>query len=123
MLAWAGAASQGAGVSLADMLAAGANCLPAALLFLGLAALGFAIAPGRASGSRYGLVSVAFVWELVGPALGRPEWTLAVSPFHHIGLVPAQAFEAGGAAAMAAIGVAAAMAAVALLDRRDLAGA
>ena len=71
----------------------------------------------------YGLVSVTFLWEFVGPALGAPEWTLAVSPFHHVGLVPAQGFEAGAAAAMAAIGVAAAMAAVALLDRRDLAGA
>ncbi len=123
VLAWAGAASQGASVSLADMLAAGANCLPAVLLFLGIAALGFAIAPRASIGIAYGLVSVTFLWELVGPALGAPEWTLAVSPFHHIGLVPAQGFEAGGAAAMAAIGVAAAMAAVALLDRRDLAGA
>ena len=49
VLAWAGAASQGASVSLADMLAAGANCLPAVLLFLGVAALGFAIAPRASS--------------------------------------------------------------------------
>jgi hypothetical protein len=49
--------------------------------------------------------------------------TLAVSPFHHVGLVPAQGFDAGGAAAMAAIGVVSAIAAPALLDRRDLAGA
>ena len=93
------------------------------VLFLGIAALGFAIAPRASAAIGYGLVSVTFLWELVGPALGSPDWTLAVSPFHRIGLVPAQGFEAGAAVAMAAFGVAAAMAAVALLDRRDLAGA
>ena len=45
MLAWAGAASQGADVSLARMLEAGANCLPVAVLFLGLGALALALAP------------------------------------------------------------------------------
>ena len=122
VLAWAGAASQDAGVSLADMLAAGANCLPAVLLFLGLAALSFAIIPRASIGIAYGAVSVTFLWELVGPALGAPGWTLAVSPFHHVGLVPAQAFAAGAAAAMAAIGVAAAVAAVVLVDCRDITG-
>ena len=121
--AWAGARSQGAGVSLSDMLAAGANCLPAALLFLGLATLAFAVVPRAGVMVAYGLVSVAFLWELVGPALSAPDWTLAPSPFHHIGLVPTQAFEPGAAIAMLAIGVAAAVCAIAVFERRDLAGA
>jgi ABC-2 type transport system permease protein len=123
LLAWAGAASQDAGVSLGDMVAAGANCLPAVLLFLGLASLGFAVAPRASIGIAYGLVIVTFLWELVGPVLGAPGWTLAASPFHHVGLVPAQSFRAGAAAAMTAIGAAAAAVAVVLIDRRDIVGA
>lgn len=42
VLAWAGATTQGARVSLPRMLEAGANCLPAAQLFLALGALAFA---------------------------------------------------------------------------------
>ena len=71
LLAWAGAVSQGADVALSGMLEAGLNCLPAALLFLALAALAFAAIPRETSPSRYGLVLVAFLWELVGALVGR----------------------------------------------------
>jgi polyether ionophore transport system permease protein len=122
VLAWAGARSQGADVSLPDMLGAGANCLPTALLFLALSALAFAARPRATSGIAYGLVSVAFVWQLFGAALGAPAWLLGVSPFHHVGLVPAQSFKALAAAIMLALAAAGLAAAFALFARRDLAG-
>jgi len=119
---WIGAATQNAGVGLAQMLEAGANCLPAALLFLGLGALAYAALPRAGSGIAYGLVVAAFVWQLFGSALSAPKWLLEVTPFAHVGLVPAQAFRAGDAAAMVAIGVAAALAALWVFRRRDLIG-
>ena len=62
---------------LRGMLEAGANCLPAALLFLALGALGVRRSrPARAAGVAYGLVAVAFLWELVGSLLGAPRWLL-----------------------------------------------
>lgn len=122
VLAWAGARSQGADVSLADMLGAGANCLPAALLFLALSALAFAARPRATGGIAYGLVSLAFVWQLFGAALGAPSWLLGVSPFHHVGLVPAQSFKALAAAIMLGLAAAALAAAFALFARRDLTG-
>lgn len=122
VLAWAGARSQGAGVSLSDMLGAGANCLPAALLFLGLSALAFGAWPRATTGIAYGLVSVAFVWQLFGASLGAPSWLLGVSPFHHVGLVPAQPFKALAAAVMLALAAAALAAGFALFARRDLTG-
>ncbi|MCC6831597.1 MAG: polyketide antibiotic transporter [Thermoleophilia bacterium] len=121
--AWAGAASQSAGVGLAGMLAAGANCVPAAVLFLGIAALGFAVLPRSSATIAYGAVSAAFVWELFGAVAGAPDWTLQVSPFHHIGFVPAQSFRPLAAAVMAAVGLAAAGAALWRFRRRDLVGA
>jgi ABC-2 type transport system permease protein len=119
LLAWAGAASQGVNVSFGQVIGAGANTLPASLLFLGIAALAFAAVPRASAGIAYGLTTVAFVWELFGALLGAPAWTLDLSPFHHVGLVPAQSFKAGAAAAMVGIALAASLL---IFERRDLTG-
>jgi len=122
VLAWAGARSQGVSVSLATMIGAGANCLPPAVLFLGLAALAYAAVPRAAAGIAYGLVAVAFLWQLFGALLGVPKWLVDVTPFAHVGLVPAQSFDAAGAAVMVALGVVVALGALSLFERRDLTG-
>ncbi len=122
VLAWAGAASQGAAVSLPDMIGAGANCLPAVLLFLAIGALAFALVPRASAGIAYGMVSVSFVWELFGALLGAPAWTLELSPFHHLALVPAQPFKAPAAVAMMAIAGLAMLAALRLFEMRDVVG-
>ena len=98
----------------------GVNCLPATLLFLALGALGFATAPRAATGIAYGPVSVAFVWELVGALLGAPGWTLVLSPFHNVGLVPAQPMKVTAAVAMLVIAALCATVAVRAFERRDL---
>jgi ABC-2 type transport system permease protein len=118
---WAGSATQGAGLSFADLVAAGANCLPATLLFLAIGALAFALVPRATAGIAYGLVSVAFLWQLFGALLDAPEWTLGLSPFHHVGLIPAESFKAREAAAMLGVAALAALAATGLFRRRDLA--
>ncbi|HTU78503.1 MAG TPA: hypothetical protein VMF09_07065 [Solirubrobacteraceae bacterium] len=120
---WAGANTAGAHVSLGRMLEAGANALPTATLFLGIAALAYAVAPRAGAPIAYGLVSVSFLWQLVGSLLGAPRWLIDVTPFAHIGLVPEQPFRAAAAAVMIAIGAAAALAALAAFQRRDLLGA
>ena len=120
VLAWAGALSQGAGVSLAGMLEAGANCLPLVCLFLALSGLGFAALPRATSFIAYGLVVTSFIWELLGSVVGAPHWTLGLSPFHHIGLVPVAAFRPLAACAMLGIGAAATLLALVFLGRRDL---
>jgi ABC-2 type transport system permease protein len=123
VLAWAGAAAQGASVSLPRMLEAGANTLPPALLFLSLGALAFALAPRASTAIAYGLVGLAFVWELFGALLEVPHWLLALSPFHDVGLVPGEPFEAGAAAIMLALAGVAAIAAVTMFRQRDLTSA
>jgi ABC-2 type transport system permease protein len=120
LLTWVGAASQHANVSLAKLLEAGANTLPATLLFLGVGALAFAIVPRASSGIAYGLAALAFVWDLFGALLGAPGWLLGLSPFHHIALVPVQSFRTAAAIVMCAIAVIAGSAAVELFARRDL---
>jgi ABC-2 type transport system permease protein len=119
---WAGAASQGSDISLAQMLEAGANCMPVTLLFLGIAALLFALVPRAGSGIAYALVTVAFLWQLTGALLSAPKWLLEATPFAHVGLVPAQPFRLGAAIVMLAIAAAAGLASIWAFDRRDLTG-
>jgi len=122
LLTWAGVASQGVSISLPRTLEAGANCLPVALLFLGVAALVYAIVPRASAGIAYGLVTVAFLWQLVGSVLGAPKWLVEVTPFAHVGLVPAQPFRAAAAVIMIGIAVSSALAAMWIFQRRDLTG-
>jgi ABC-2 type transport system permease protein len=122
LLTWVGAAAAGVGVSLVSMLEAGANCLPSALLWLGIAALAFALIPRASAGIAYGLVTAAFLWQLVGSLVGVPKWLVEATPFAHIGLVPTQDFRALAAAVMVALGIVACAAAVWAFSRRDLVG-
>jgi ABC-2 type transport system permease protein len=122
ILAWAGAASAGAGVSLGKMLEAGLNCLPVAVLFLGLGALAYALVPRASNAIAFALVGASFLWDTVLALADVPSWLLDLSPFHHVALVPAESLDALGAVVMALIGVVAGVAAVALFERRDLIG-
>jgi ABC-2 type transport system permease protein len=122
VLTWAGAESGGSHASLARLIEAGANCIPAALLFLGLAALAYAVVPRASAGIAYGLVTVLFLWELVGSLLGVPKWLVDLTPFKHVAPVPVQSFDAVAAAVMVTIGLVAAVAAVEVFRRRDLLG-
>jgi ABC-2 type transport system permease protein len=123
LLTWTGAAFAGVSISLPRMIEAGANSMPIALLFLGIAALAYAVVPRASAGIAYGLVTVAFLWQLVGSLIGAPKWLVDLTPFEHVGLVPAQPFRPAAAAIMVAIGLVAALAALAVFRRRDLLGA
>jgi ABC-2 type transport system permease protein len=118
-----GATAVGADVSFPSLLGAGFNALPPSLLFLGIAALLFAVAPRIGAGAAYALVTLAFVWEMVGALLDVPSWMLGLSPFHQVGLVPAASFRPVPAAIMLAIGTASAALAVIRFRNRDLVGA
>jgi ABC-2 type transport system permease protein len=123
LLTWAGAAAGGASVSLGQMLEAGANCLPVAMLFLGIAALAYAVVPRASAAIAYSILTVSFLWQAAGALLGAPGWLVGLTPFAHVGLVPVEPFRVGAAAIMAVIGLAAALAALAAFRRRDLLGA
>jgi ABC-2 type transport system permease protein len=105
------------------MIEAGANCLPVTVLFLGLGALALALVPRAGPTIAYSLVGIAFLWETVGGLVSAPSWALGLSPFHHVGLVPAESFDTAGALAMLAIGAAAGLAGAWAFDRRDVLGA
>ncbi len=121
-LTWAGAVAAGADVSLGDMIGAGANCLPVSLLFLSLDALAFALVPRVTAGIAYGLVVIAFVWELFGSLLDLPSWAVNLSPFHQVGLVPVQDFKTTAAIVMLSVAALVSAVAIRAFERRDLTG-
>jgi ABC-2 type transport system permease protein len=123
LLTWVGAAAGGVSVSLPRMLEAGANCLPTAVLFLGITALAYAAIPRASAAAAYSAVTVTFLWQTVGALLTAPGWLLDLTPFAHVALIPAQPFQATAAAVMTGTGVVAAVGALAVFRRRDLTGA
>jgi ABC-2 type transport system permease protein len=122
LLGWAGTRTAGVDLGLGRLLEAGANMLPIAALFLGIAALAYALAPRISGPFSYSLLGVAYLWELVGALTGAPRWLLDVTPFAHVGLVPVEPFRPVGSLIMIAIGIAAGTAALELFRRRDLVG-
>lgn len=122
LLGWAGARTASVHLGLGRSLEAGANMLPVTVLFLGIAALAYALAPRISGPVSYGLLAVSYLWELVGALAGAPHWLLDVTPFAHVGLVPAEPFRTVAALVMVAIGAAAAAAALEVFRRRDLVG-
>ena len=66
---------------------------------------------------------LAFLWELFGALLGAPRWLVDITPFEHVGLVPATAFRPVSAVVMLALGVLAGAAGVVAFRRRDILGA
>ncbi|MEU8344803.1 hypothetical protein AB0C74_24140 [Spirillospora sp. NPDC048832] len=119
---WAGAAATGAGVGLADTLAANLNPLPVAVLATGLAVLLFGFRPRLTVPGSAAAIVVAYLVEMIGPALNWPAPMLDVSPFHHLASVPAEPFEPVAAAVMTAVGALLTAAGVLLFERRDLTG-
>jgi ABC-2 type transport system permease protein len=63
---------------------------------------------------------LSFLWQAVGALLGAPSWLVGLSPFEHVGLVPAEPFRAVDAVVMIGIGVAVAAVGLAVFRRRDL---
>jgi polyether ionophore transport system permease protein len=121
LLTWAGVVAGGTSIPFGQMLEAGANCLPAAGLFLGVATLAYAAAPRAAAAISYGLLVLTFLWQAVGALLGAPSWLVRLTPFGHVALVPAEPFRATAAVVMLCIGAAASAAGLAVFRRRDLA--
>lgn len=63
------------------------------------------------------------MWQTFGSLLDLPGWTLDLSPFHQVGLVPAESFKAPEAVVRVSLAAVLAALAVRLFERRDLAGA
>lgn len=120
--AWAGVATQGGGVSVTSMLAAGINMLPPAIFVLGFGTLTHGLLPRLVAVASYGIIVWSFLVEFIGSAVNLSPWLLDLSLFHHVALAPAADVRWGASLVMAGLGLAGVLAGVLLFRRRDLAG-
>ena len=116
----AGAAWGGTRVTVREFATVALNAMPVVILFLGVAALAFAVFPRSTSPLGFGAVALALVWQMVGSAISAPQPVLDVSPFAHVAPVPAQPMNVPAACVLVALGVAACVAGVELFARRDV---
>jgi ABC-2 type transport system permease protein len=123
LFTWAGAAASGAGISLATLLAAGLNVVPAGIFVLGAGTLVYGLAPRFAVTVGYAIVVWSFLVEIIGASIGASRWLLDLSVLHHVTRAPAVPAGWGSAAILTAMGIAAAIAGAVAFTRRDLASA
>jgi ABC-2 type transport system permease protein len=121
--AWAGAASQHAGLGFVELLEAGLNVAPPAVFVLGIGVLAFGIVPRAAVGVTYGLVIWSFFVEVIASAFDSNHWLRDTSPLLHIAPAPAAAPNWTSAATLAGLGTLAALVGVIVFSRRDVAEA
>jgi ABC-2 type transport system permease protein len=122
LFAWAGAASQSAGVGVVSLLEAGANVVPPSLCLLGLGFFALGAWPRAAGAVTYGLLAWSLLIEVVAGAVSSDHWVLDTSVFHQMASAPATAPDWTSATVLVLMGVAAAVLGALALNRRDLAG-
>jgi ABC-2 type transport system permease protein len=120
--AWAGAASQSAGVGLVTLLEAGANIVPPSLCLLGLGYFALGAWPRGAGAITYGLLVWSLLIEVVAGAVSSDHWVLDTSVFHQMASAPATAPDWTSATVLVLVGAAAVVLGAVAFRRRDLAG-
>ena len=120
--AWAGAASQHAGVSLPSLLGAGLNLVAPALCVLGAGLFTLGGWPRATAAVSYAVLAWSLLVELAGGFFGSNHWLLDTSVFHQMAAAPAVSPDWVSAAAMTALAAAAITAGGLRFRRRDLAG-
>ncbi|RYV52730.1 hypothetical protein [Pengzhenrongella frigida] len=119
---WACAAVVGADLAYADAAAAVLNTLPLVALFLGLAVFLFGVAPRLVVPVGASATMVAYVLNFVGPPLDWPEPLVALSPFHHLEMVPVDPVGASAAVVMGVLALGFVVAGMVAFQRRDVVG-
>ncbi len=120
---WAGARLTGADVSLAHGLQSMLNTLPAAAVCGGLAVALFGLLPRLTVAGSAGATVAVVVVQMIGPPLGWPDWVVDLSPFHHLAMVPAQAFAFTPALVLLTVATLLSLIGVRSFVHRDLVGA
>jgi ABC-2 type transport system permease protein len=119
---WVGASTQGAGVSLSSLLAAGLNVIPPALCLLGIGVLAVGVWPRASSYAVYAVLTWSLLVEIVAGIGATSHWVLDTSIFHQMSAAPAVAADWSTGGWMIAVGAVCAVIGASAFRRRDLQG-
>ena len=117
---WLGAQVAGADISPGDAVAPVAAQAPLVLAFTGVAVLMFGLLPRLTTTLPAAVVVVAYLLQMLGPALHLPDPVIGVSPFHHLGYVPIEPFRTVPALCLGLAAAAAAAIGGLAFSRRDI---
>ena len=120
---WIGSSATAGGAGFGQVLQAGINAVPPALLVLGIGALVQSLAPRFTSAVVYGVIGWAFLIEFLGSAVKVSHWVMDTSIFFHITPAPAANPDWTGIGILVGLALACAAAAGMVFRRRDLADA
>jgi ABC-2 type transport system permease protein len=95
--------------------------LPAALVYLAVLALVFAVAPRATVGAGWGMLAAGTFLSVFGQLVGVPNWLRDLSPSSHTPALPLQDVHWSGAVWMVGISVVLVVVSARVLHRRDLA--
>ena len=118
--AWIGASTQHTGVGFGAMVKAGLNVAPPAIFVFGVGVLAFGALPRAAVAVTYGLVVWSFIVETIASLVDSNHWLRDTSPLLHLKPAPAAPPDWTAAAWLVGLGLAAALAGMALFSKRDL---
>jgi ABC-2 type transport system permease protein len=115
-----GLASSTLSHQLPSLVAASLAQVPAALVIAAAAAAAVGLLPRWSAGAGWGVVAVAVVIAVFGPAFNVPQAVLDISPFTHAPKLPGGAVAAAALAWLSALTLALTVAGLAGLRRRDI---
>ncbi len=114
------ARSSGDGSDVVRYAGAALAHAPAALVFVTITALAFALVPRITVAFGWGLLMIGLFLGQFGELLQLPEWLQAVSPFFHSSAVPVVEFDVVTALILLAVALVGLAGAMVALRRRDL---
>ena len=94
--------------------------VPAALVFLTVAAVAFAVAPRLSILAGWVILAAGIILGEFGELFGLPVWLQDASPFRHSSAMPVESFDQAGAAGLLLVAAAGAALAAYALRRRDV---
>lgn len=119
--AFAGSSLRSGTLSFKDLLLAGINMVPSAMLIFGFSIAVFGFAPRAVTAIGQSLLAWSFLMELIGSSLKLNHWLLDTSLLHHMTFAPAADPRWGQNALVAGIGIALIASGVFAFNRRDTA--
>jgi ABC-2 type transport system permease protein len=122
VLCFVGTAIQDAGVGFRNLLYAGLDVIPSALMILAAGVLAFGVLPRAASMVSYGLLAWSFLVLLVGGIAGASHWLLDTSLYTHLSGAPSKSPDWSTFVTVILVAVVVAAVGVFAFTRRDVTG-
>ena len=88
----ADAANTGDLVRVPELIGSSVALAPAVWVLIGVAVALFGLLP-RAAAAAWATLAACYLAAFLGPLLGLPDWVMDLSPFTHVPLLPAAAFD------------------------------